>query len=281
MFITILLLCGLAVDLTIILAFNWLNHWYDFWILIVGLLVGIIIGILFIGMAILIGAAVVKKDKEYEKPHKFHHRMIMRACEFMLQFFRVKVYLRGMDKIPTDKPFLFVLNHQSIFDVIACVWTLRAYPNVFIVKDALSKAPIMGEFINAAGFLGINRTNPREGIKVIKKAADNIANNNLSVVICPEGTRSKTYEMNEFHHGSFKIALKAQCDVVLCGVQNGCKVKERYPFRSTKLYFDVIDVLKYEDIKDMNTQEISDKSQEIINNDLKMLPKYEGKKLVE
>ena len=133
---------------------------------------------------------------------------------------------------------------------------------------------MLGKYMHASGFIPIDRSNPREGVKAINKACERITSGNASVLICPEGTRSGGYEMGEFHNGSFKIALKAKCPIVLCSIQNSCQVKKRFPFKSTTIYFDVIEVLKYEDFKDKSTQEISDYAYKVIKDNLEQLPKY-------
>ena len=133
---------------------------------------------------------------------------------------------------------------------------------------------MLGKYMHASGFIPIDRSNPREGVKAINRAVEKITSGNASVLVCPEGTRSGSYEMGEFHSGSFKIALKAKCPIVLCAIQNTCKVQKRFPFRSTNIYFDVIEVLEYEKIKDMSSQELADYSHKVIKERLGELPKY-------
>ena len=94
-------------------------------------------------------------------------------------------------------------------------------------------------------------------------------------VIFPEGTRSKNgNNVGDFKGGSFKAATKAKCPIVLCCIQNTCKVYERFKFKSTKVYYDIVEVIPYEDIENKTTQEISDYSYEVIKNNLENLPKY-------
>lgn len=274
MFVSLILMGGLICDLLTIFVFKWVNEPKTLWILPVAFIVGMIIAILIILLVLYIGSLFVDKNKEYVKPSKFHHRAVMRVCEMLVQIFRIKVHYRGFDKLPQDKKFLFVFNHQSMFDPISAVWTLRGFPIVFVMKQSLLKIPLVGKYLYASGFLGLNRENPREGVKTINKASSRIEEDILSIGIAPEGTRSKKYEMNEFHSGSFKIALKAKCPIVLCCIQNTCKVYERFKFKSTKVYYDIVEVIPYEDIENKTTQEISDYSYEVIKNNLENLPKY-------
>ena len=268
MFLTIILLCGLACALVLMLVFKVYN-----WYILLAFLAGILIGVIIIALTIFIGSFFIKKE-DYEKPSKFHKRAICRATEFLLYISRSKLMIRGLNKIPTDQQCLIITNHQSMFDSIASAWALRAFPISIIYKLSLRSKFMLGKYMHASGFIPIDRSNPREGVKAINRAVEKITSGNASVLVCPEGTRSGSYEMGEFHSGSFKIALKAKCPIVLCAIQNTCKVQKRFPFRSTNIYFDVIEVLEYEKIKDMSSQELADYSHKVIKERLGELPKY-------
>ena len=273
MWISIMLLSGLACSLVSILCFDWISSIQDSWIILVSFIIGIIIGFLLIILVVLIGAIFIKKE-DYQKGSKFYVRTVCRATEFLLSIFRIKLMTRGMNQIPLDEKFLFITNHQSMYDSIASVWALRGFPLSIVLKKSLIKIFLVGKYLHASSFIPIDRENPREGVKAINKASERITSGNASVLICPEGTRSGGYEMGEFHNGSFKIALKAKCPIVLCSIQNSCQVKKRFPFKSTAIYFDVIEVLKYEDFKEKTTQEISDYAYKVIKDNLEQLPKY-------
>lgn len=275
MILSIILIIGLIFSLLSMLCFDWVNNFSDFWIVIVSFIVGILSAIILIALVVVIGALFVRKDKEYEKPSKFHVRVVYRVCEFLITVLRIKVNLRGMDQIPTDKRFLFITNHQSLFDSVSTAWILRAYNIQFVLKESLITKPILGQYLHACGYIPLNRVNPREGVKTINKAADRISSDTSSIVICPEGTRSGGYTMNEFHNGSFKIGTKSKCPIVLCAIQNTSKIMKRFPWKSTEIYFDVIETLNYEDYSEKTTQEISDYCYGVVKESLDSLPKYE------
>lgn len=255
---------------------GWINGWGDLWIVIVTFIVSTIIGFILLAIYLFLSSWILSiKNKHRTKPSKYAQRLIKAVCELFLQVSRVKVLVRGLEKIPTDKPFVLISNHQSNYDSVETLWTMRYFPLIFIMKDSLMKVPVLGVHATAAGFLGLDRNNARNGIKTIQEAIREIEEYKFSVAICPEGTRSKGYEMKEFHHGSFKIAVKSHSPIVVCAIQNSCQIHKRTPFRSTYIYYDVVDVLKYEDYKDKNTQEISDEVYQMIKNKLEELPKYE------
>lgn len=274
MIITLALICGLIASLLSITVFDWISSPADYWIILVAFIAGFVCFIILMFVLFFIMSLFISYKKDYGSGKKAYYRIVCRVCEMLLMFGRVKVNVRGMNQIPQDKKFMLVSNHQSMFDSIASVWTLRGFPISFVLKDSLMKLFLVNKFLHASGYIPLNRTNVREGVKTIGKAAQKIIDDTASIFICPEGTRSKKYEMNEFHSGSFKIALKAKCPIVLCCIQNTCKVYERFKFKSTKVYYDIVEVIPYEDIENKTTQEISDYSYEVIKNNLENLPKY-------
>ena len=89
-------------------------------------------------------------------------------------------------------------------------------------------------------------------------AARNIAENRASIGIYPEGGINKSEELLlPFHHGSFKIALKAKAPIVVTSIRNTDKLKKRFLWKSTNIYLDVIKVLPYDEISALKTSEIS------------------------
>jgi 1-acyl-sn-glycerol-3-phosphate acyltransferase len=105
-----------------------------------------------------------------------------------------------------------MVNHQSIFDI----FTLLACLPVdfkFVVKHELMKLPFFGAAMKRAGYIGINRENPRKAVKSMNEAAEKIKNG-ASVLIFPEGTRGQDGRLQTFKSGGFHLALKSGSDIV-------------------------------------------------------------------
>ena len=274
MILSLLLIFALIYTLVIFLYSGWYQSISDIWILFVSFIVGIIIAAAVFLIYVYILSLFVNKKKTNDKAKKLYLRIVLRVSELLLMLTRTNVYIRGLENIPTDQKFLIVTNHQSWVDAIVCAWTLRAYNVSFVLKKSLIDKFVLGEYLYSCGYISLDRENPREGVKAINKAADKISSDSASVLIFPEGTRSGGYEMGEFHSGSFKIATKAKCPIVVCSLQNSFKVTKRAPFKSTNVYFDVIDVINYSEYENKTTQEISDLAHKLIKENLENLPKY-------
>ncbi|MDY7035267.1 MAG: lysophospholipid acyltransferase family protein [Thermodesulfobacteriota bacterium] len=132
-------------------------------------------------------------------------RMILRVCG-------VKVAVTGWQNVDSRRPHIYMANHQSYFDILA----LLAYLPVdfkFILKQELMKIPLFGLAMKRAGYIAINREDPRKAVRGINEASKRIKNG-TSVLIFPEGTRSVDGRLQSFKRGGFYLALKSGCDLL-------------------------------------------------------------------
>lgn len=125
----------------------------------------------------------------------------------------VKVTVIDRDKIPKDRPVLFVGNHRSYFDIIVAYRYIIA-PTGFIAKKEFRKVPVLGHWISCLHGLFLDRKDIKAGLKTILEAIDHVQNDNISYFIFPEGTRNHNEEMLPFKEGSMKIATKSGCPII-------------------------------------------------------------------
>src|SRR5262249_32366244 len=93
-------------------------------------------------------------------------------------------------------------------------------------KESLFKVPFMGWHLTRAGNIPINRSNRREAMRSIARAAERIREG-TPVVVFPEGTRSRDGALQPFKAGSFKLAAMAGVPVVPLTIIGTCKVLRR------------------------------------------------------
>lgn len=111
--------------------------------------------------------------------------------------------------LPTDRPIIFLANHQSLFDIPPLIWYLRKYHAKFISKVELTKGiPSISYNLKHGGGANIDRKDSRQSIAEIVKLANRMKANNWSAVIFPEGTRSKNGEVKAFQVGGIATILK-------------------------------------------------------------------------
>ncbi len=151
---------------------------------------------------------------------KFSPMTSQKIGQFMVKYaFKVVMFWTGtrtrrigLENIPKDTPVMFACNHKSLLD--ACImYDTLSVPAGFVAKKELRKAPIFNRWMLLLNCFFLDREDIRSGVKMILHSIDCI-NNGVSIIIAPEGTRSKTGEMNPFKEGSFKIATRTNCPII-------------------------------------------------------------------
>jgi 1-acyl-sn-glycerol-3-phosphate acyltransferase len=123
---------------------------------------------------------------------------------------KLNVEIKGV--IDKDKEYIIVSNHLSYLDIP--VLMVSVPKNIrFIYKKSLTKIPIFGWSLYFGGLVPIDRKNARSAIESLKKAVTRFKKS-ISIVIFPEGTRSKTGETAEFKKGIFMLAELAKVDII-------------------------------------------------------------------
>ncbi|MCK9472014.1 MAG: 1-acyl-sn-glycerol-3-phosphate acyltransferase, partial [Bacilli bacterium] len=176
---------------------------------------------------------------------------------------RVKVIVQNFDLLPKDGKFLFISNHQSLQDPIAILGVFRKYKISYIMKDSLMKIPFVGSWLEAGGFLPIDRKNDRNALKTIIKAGKRLEAG-YPIAVFPEGTRSGSKTIGEFKNGIFKIAQKAEAPVVVCLVENFYSIRKRFPLKCTKVLIRVCEVIPNHEFRDIHTNEIGNRCRNIL-----------------
>lgn len=120
--------------------------------------------------------------------------------------------VEGMENLEKNTSYIFAANHQSAFDI----WVIYGWldrPFSWVMKKELRKVPFVGLACERIGHIFIDRNNPVAARKSMAEAVD-ILKNGRSVVIFPEGTRSKTGKTGNFKRGAFNMASDLQLPIV-------------------------------------------------------------------
>ena len=200
--------------------------------------------------------AFINPRKEYGNNSPFYRFILDSATTAAIKLCRIRVHVQGIEKIPKDSKVLFVCNHRSNFDPIITWHVLKKWKIAFISKSSNFKIPFYGRIIRKCCFMAIDRENPKKAIVTINRAAELLRNQEVSIGIYPEGTRSKNGQLLSFHTGVFKIAQKADVPIVVLSIVGTEKISKRTPFKPTNVYLDVLEVFPSENIKGVKTKTI-------------------------
>ncbi len=106
---------------------------------------------------------------------------------------------------------LVVANHQSLMDIPLILGYVGPMP--MVAKKELSKVPGINWFVRYMGGFFLDRDNPAEGARVIKKMVKTLSSGS-SLLVFPEGTRSVDGTVGKFKTAVFKIAKKLNVKVL-------------------------------------------------------------------
>ncbi|MDD7795213.1 lysophospholipid acyltransferase family protein [Clostridium sp. 'White wine YQ'] len=142
-----------------------------------------------------------------------------------IKYSGARVTVHGEENVPKDRGVLFISNHQGNFDIPLFIGYIDK-PKGFIAKIELTKIPIVHIWMKYIDCVFMDRSSVRksgeaivEGIKLLKKGT--------SMVIFPEGTRSKGDKLGEFKAGSFKLATKSKVPIVPVTIKGSYKLMEQ------------------------------------------------------
>ncbi len=143
-----------------------------------------------------------------------------------IRYSGLKVEAIGIENLIEDTC-LYISNHQSMLDIPLIMSNLNSAVGA-IGKIELKKVPVVSFWMEELGSVYMDRENGREGLKAILMAVDKLKGGR-SMLLFPEGTRSKDGHLNEFKKGSLKLAVKANVPVMPITVDGTYKGLEGKP----------------------------------------------------
>ena len=159
---------------------------------------------------IVLGAASIVSSL-FDRRGYFAHRCARAWSRLILITTGVRVTVEGLDRITPGTTYVFVSNHQSIYDT-PVVFASLPYQLRIIAKESLAKFPVLGWHLKRGGHLFVDRRHPdRAGILKRWRA---LVSEGLSLIIYAEGTRSTDGHVSRFKAGSFMLAIEAQLPIV-------------------------------------------------------------------
>jgi 1-acyl-sn-glycerol-3-phosphate acyltransferase len=122
------------------------------------------------------------------------------------------VQVTGLDRIDTDKPHVYAVNHASAMD-IPVLYVYLPFQFRIVFKKELLAYPVVGWQLKRSGQVCIDQQKPTNSIAAIRSAVKSLRAG-MPLVIFPEGGRTPDGEIKPFLPGAFFLALKAQVDIV-------------------------------------------------------------------
>lgn len=210
----------------------------------------------------------VDRKKPIVKEYPLCRGVIGALADFVMLHLGVSFSAEGLEKLPEDRRFLMICNHRGAFDPICMMGRLKKYHISCVSKPSNMRIPVLSRLAYGMGYLAIDRENDRNALKTILQAADYIKRDVCSMCIYPEGTRSRDGKLLPFHAGSFKIAQRANAPIAVACISGSESVFKNFPLRPTRVKLKILEAIPAERVKAMSSQELSDYSRKLIEENL-------------
>jgi 1-acyl-sn-glycerol-3-phosphate acyltransferase len=146
-----------------------------------------------------------------------HGKSVYRLNQFwtwiILRLGGVSLKVIGLERLDPLEQYVFMVNHQSNIDIPVLVQALRSFQLRWIAKRELLRVPFFGWAMWASKHIIVDRANRSDAIKSLQQARQRIAAG-ISVVIFPEGTRSRDGKLLPFKKGGFLLAVQTGRPIV-------------------------------------------------------------------
>lgn len=130
----------------------------------------------------------------------------------------LKLHVEGEEHLWSQRPAVFVFNHQSALDALVMVRLLRR-DFTGVGKKEIKNMPIIGQLFQLAGIIFVDRANHEQAVAALGPAVDALKDG-TSIVIAPEGTRSPTIHLGPFKKGAFHLAMQGGVPMVPVVLRN-------------------------------------------------------------
>lgn len=212
---------------------------------------------------------VMKKIYSREETDKYAYLTSKKWAMNILKMSGAKLNIVGKENLPEGN-IIVVSNHQGNFDTMALIIAIDKMLG-FISKKEMGKIPLISAWMRELNCVFLDRDNPRDAIKTFNDAAENLKNG-YSMVIFPEGTRSKGGEFGEFKKGSLKLATKVpSVPIVPVAIEGSYKVFERASSEDLEIKLIICKPIYLEKLSKEEKANLAEYCKEIIEENFKTL----------
>lgn len=184
------------------------------------------------------------------------------------------VTLEGRDRIDPKQTYVMVANHLSLLDILVLFRVRRHFAWVSKVENF--KVPFIGWNMRLNGYVPLARGDRASVIQMMRACEDKL-NHGTSIMMFPEGTRSRTGQLQAFKPGAFELALRTGSPVLPIVIEgtadalpkHGFVLQGRHPIRVR-----VLEALPAEELHGLTAAQLAERTRELFVAELqhKFLP---------
>ena len=203
-------------------------------------------------------------------PFPLRHSKFRYISKRVADALNVDLHIFGLENIPQNETFFLVSNHMSAFDPLPFLVAIDN-PTTFVGKDELNKVPLLKTAIKALDVKTIERDNLRQSLKVMLQVEEDIKKKERNWMIFPEGTRirDQMLPVAEFHHGTFRPAIKAHATILPAALWGSYRVLKTKPqFKRYPVYVSFLKPITPEEYASLNTSDLAELTRNMIQEEV-------------
>jgi 1-acyl-sn-glycerol-3-phosphate acyltransferase len=183
------------------------------------------------------------------------HQQPKRWAQGILRRTKSTFKVEGLELIP-EETVLFVSNHEGNFDIPSLIAHIPK-PFAFMSKVEVKKLPIIKDWMVAMNCVFIDRTNRKSSMRSITDMVSTLKAGH-SMIIFPEGTRSKGNEVQEFKSGFVRIAKEAKITIVPIAIAGTSDIMEnnQNKIKPAHVFITVLPTISIDTIQELSSKEL-------------------------
>ena len=145
----------------------------------------------------------------------------------------VRIEITGIENVvAADGPVVIIGNHMSMMETLLLPVMIQPIKKVtFVVKESLLSYPVFKYVMRSRNPITVTRTNPRQDLKTVLNEGLERMQNDFSIIVFPQTTRSHIFDAKQMSSIGVKLAKKAGATVVPLALktdcwQNGKRIKD-------------------------------------------------------
>jgi len=174
----------------------------------------------------------------------------------------VEVSVKGLERVPRDRPYVFLSNHQSFYDIPVLFWYLP-FDLRIIAKDSLGSFPFIGWHLARTGHVLVDRSNP--GPSAFRQVSE-LMKARRSLVVFPEGTRSADGRVGTFRTGIFRMAIESKLLIVPVALRGSRRVmrKNELTTRPGRVSVEVFDPIATDSLTQADAKALAERVRAVV-----------------
>ena len=211
----------------------------------------------------------VDQDVPQEQDDPLYRKVATLYIRSVLPVLRIRIRVKGEEKLPADGRFMLVCNHVSLSDPIVLLYAFPKRQLAFISKRENRDMFVIGPMMHKLQCQLINRENDREALKTILRCIQILKEDKASIGVFPEGGINEDLKFHHFRPGVFKIAQKTKVPVVVCTLK-GTKnvIPNMAKLKRSNVQVSVLTVVQPEEYEGVTTVELANRIHKIMADDL-------------